>query len=61
MTDFSRLSDLQLDLACAIIRIEQYRETGWEDLLERIYTCDVPRLKEHLVPEALELLEMRDE
>jgi len=44
--------DLQLDLACTILRIEQAHAASNEvlaaHLLERLATCDAPRLRGHL-------------
>lgn len=52
---------LQLDLACAILRIEQaVREPEKaEFLLHRLSTCDAPRLRQYLTTETL--AEMREE
>lgn len=52
---------LQLDLATVVARLQQVQdEGGWDTanamVAERILTCDLPRLREHLTPEALALL-----
>ena len=52
---------LQLDLATIVGRLEQVQaEGGWEHacpiVLDRILTCDLPRLREHLTPEAAALI-----
>jgi hypothetical protein len=56
------ISPLQFDLATAIVRIEQIAEVGPDSvlgahLLERVFTCDVPRLRGHLEPEALAMID----
>ncbi|MFI7691768.1 hypothetical protein ACIBQ6_22055 [Nonomuraea sp. NPDC049655] len=53
---------LQLDLATLVGRLEQVEaEGGWEHacpiVLDRILTCDLPRLREHLTAEAAALLD----
>lgn len=52
---------LQLDLATLVARLEQVEaEGGWEHadaiVKDRILTCDLPRLREHLTPEAAALI-----
>jgi hypothetical protein len=51
---------LQLDLATAVSRLEQLlRAGGWEadpGLAARVLLTDLPRLRSHLTPEALELV-----
>lgn len=52
---------LQLDLATIVARLEQVQaEGGWDKacpiVLDRILTCDLPRLREHLTEEAAALL-----
>jgi hypothetical protein len=52
---------LQLDLATLVARLEQVEaEGGFESadsvVVDRILTCDLPRLREHLTPEALALI-----
>lgn len=52
---------LQLDLATLVARLEQVEaEGGFEStdsvVVDRILTCDLPRLREHLAPEALALI-----
>jgi len=47
---------LQLDLVCAIARIEQMAETDGAMqalLIDRLNTCDAPRLRSHLTAETL--------
>ncbi|WP_125633531.1 hypothetical protein [Nonomuraea sp. WAC 01424] len=56
------MDSLQLDLATLVGRLEQVEaEGGWEHAspiaLDRILTCDLPRLREHLTPEAVALLD----
>ena len=48
------MTGLQLDLACAVARLEQAeREPGMREfLLYRLITCDLPRLRAHLDDEA---------
>ncbi|MGW4406533.1 hypothetical protein ACWEJ6_21065 [Nonomuraea sp. NPDC004702] len=53
---------LQVDLATLVGRLEQVQdEGGWENacpiVLDRILTCDLPRLREHLSVEAAALLD----
>jgi hypothetical protein len=56
-----RLDPFQLDLLCAIVRLEQIEQELGENvpdgigghLLERVFTCDVPRLRSYLSDEAL--------
>ena len=51
------LSEHDLDIACAVLRIEQAAREGEvmrELLLDRLVTCDAPRLRKHISPEALE-------
>lgn len=53
---------LQLDLTTLVGRLQQVQdEGGWEHacpiVLDRILTCDLPRLREHLTPEAVALLD----
>lgn len=56
------LDPLQLDLATIVVRLEQAREqlessgqvSEW--LLDRILTCDLPRLRRHLDPNTLTVL-----
>lgn len=55
------IEQIQLDIACAVARMEQaHAEAGTplgDLLLMRLATCDAPRLRNHLTPEALALLE----
>lgn len=51
---------LQLDLATAVLRLEQLRRGGLADghvsdvvVLDRLLTCDLRRLAGHLTPETL--------
>lgn len=50
-----KISGLQLDLAGAVLRIEQaHADPVLRDfLLERLVTCDVPRLRRYLTAETL--------
>lgn len=44
-------SGLQLDVLGVVQRLEQLAENGWDSdpiVRERLYTCDVPRLRGHL-------------
>lgn len=43
---------LQLDLLTVVLRLEQI-ERGDEWLLDRVLTCDLPRLRGHLTEQAL--------
>lgn len=52
---------LQLDLACIVARLQQVIDEGGfatanPIVVERILTCDLPRLKGHLTAESTELL-----
>ncbi|MFB4280834.1 hypothetical protein ACBJ59_36480 [Nonomuraea sp. MTCD27] len=52
---------LQLDLATIVGRLQQVQdEGGWEHadsiVLDRILTCDLPRLREHLTAESAALV-----
>jgi hypothetical protein len=52
---------LQLDLATIVGRLEQLESEGIHErvdsvVLDRILTCDLPRLREHLTEEAAALL-----
>lgn len=56
--DQSRPGTLQFDLLCAILRIEQVGGLGEDDvlrelLIDRLVTCDAPRLRRYLAPETL--------
>lgn len=59
------LSPLQLDLACTVARLEQLRDMPYFDcghwLWERVTSCDIPRLRGHLGPQAAELLDRLNE
>ena len=48
-----------LDLLSAVARLEQAaREPGTQPfILDRLFTCDLPRLRQYLPPEALEELD----
>lgn len=53
---------LQLDLATLVARLEQVQAEGGFDqadgiVVDRILTCDLPRLRSHLTPEAAALIE----
>src|SRR5688500_16917760 len=53
---------LQLDLATIVARLEQVQEAGGFEhacpiVVDRILTCDLPRLREHLTEEAAALIE----
>lgn len=55
------LSPIQLDIACTIARIEQIATLSdgdplREHLLDRLITCDAPRLRCHLSAKALAAL-----
>jgi hypothetical protein len=55
-----------VDLLCAVARMEQVSaEPAWPGSSsvteERLYTCDLPRLREYLPAEALEVLADADE
>jgi len=55
------MSSLQLDLATTVARIERalaLPEGDWlrDHLLDRLLTCDAPRLRRHLEPEWAERL-----
>jgi hypothetical protein len=56
-----QLGRLQLDLASVIARIEQLNDMTHFDnghwLWNRVTSCDLPRLRGHLSPEAEQLLE----
>ena len=56
--DLSDGGDLQLDIATAVVRIEQaYAEPEMREfLLHRLITCDAPRLRSHLDAEHLQQL-----
>jgi hypothetical protein len=61
MTDYGALDPLQLDLATIVARLEQVKdEGGFEQanpiVVDRIITCDLPRLRWHLSPLAMMLL-----
>lgn len=50
-----------MDIACAVARIEQIATMDYDDplreqLLDRLVTCDAPRLRGHLTTEALDAL-----
>lgn len=52
-------ADCVLDIASTVARLEQIESEGYDDghwLLDRLVTCDLPRLRGHLTPEALEAL-----
>jgi hypothetical protein len=53
------MDDLQLDLACVVLRIEQAQEDPdmRDYLVDRMATNDAPRLRKYLTEETL--LEMR--
>lgn len=55
------VDQLQLDLACAVARMEQAsREAGTplgDLLLMRLATCDAPRLRKHLNSEGRAMLD----
>jgi hypothetical protein len=70
MNHFARrgLDGLELDLASAVARLRQLRDEGWDAgllelnpfgalLLERVLTCDLPRLEQHITPRAAALLD----
>lgn len=54
------LPPLQVDLATVVARLEQIDHEGWLTsggvVAERLLTCDLPRLRTHLTPEALALI-----
>lgn len=55
------MSDIQLDIATAVARIEQALALPEGDalrwhLLDRLLTCDAPRLRRHLSPEWVKCL-----
>ena len=51
------VSELELDLLCALARLEQIRREGVDTcgglILDRLLECDVPRLRRHLRPAAI--------
>lgn len=60
MTDLG--DSLQLDIATAVARIEQALALPEDDalrchLLDRLLTCDAPRLRRHLSPEWVKRLD----
>lgn len=61
MTAEHSIDALQLDLATIVARLEQVQDQGGWDLAcptvkDRILTCDLPRLRGHLTPEASALI-----
>lgn len=49
------MTPLQVDLATAVARLRQIRGDGYDNghwLLDRVITCDLPRLERHLSAEA---------
>ncbi len=44
------------DLLCLVARLEQYRQDPGLGTLDRLFTCDLPRMRGDLPPEALEEL-----
>ena len=63
--DVTDSAKLQIDLASAVARLEQLRDMPYFDsshwLWDRVASCDIPRLRGHLGPEAVELLERLNE
>lgn len=55
------MTPLELDIASVILRIRQaHDEPDKRDfLLHRLYTCDAPRLEQHLSLEARERMQTR--
>lgn len=55
------IEQVQIDMATAVVRMEQAwaeRDTALGAvLLMRLATCDAPRLRRHLTPEAAALIE----
>lgn len=64
VTDLASLDPLQLDLATVVARLTQIQRAGGFDasslvaeVAERVLTCDLPRLRDHLSAEARTLVE----
>lgn len=68
MSELTDLHPAELDLACAVARLRQIRDEAWDAgtleltsfgslLLERVLTCDLPRLEQQLSPRAAALLD----
>lgn len=57
MSDLVPPAGLQADLLTAVARLEQIRDAGGFDaapyVAERLLTCDLPRLTEHLTAETV--------
>lgn len=54
------VTGLQLDLATLVARLEQIREEGYDNghwLVDRVITCDLPRLERHLSGEARQAID----
>lgn len=55
------ISDLDIDLLTAIVRIEQIEREGVETcggvIVDRLISCDAPRLRRHVSRAALDWLE----
>lgn len=53
------MPDLELDIATVVLRIEQaaVNPSDAEWLLDRMATCDAPRLRRHLSAEMLERMD----
>ncbi|MDB5910931.1 MAG: hypothetical protein JWP34_5045 [Massilia sp.] len=54
---------LQLDLLCAVVRMEQMRDQGIEHngvVFDRLLTCDARRLRGYLTPETLAWMEVNE-